>query len=87
MESIIREVYRRGIGHCTWRKPQSFKKVIKTGERFWISAEVESRQKYHSPRILMSTLSDFSVRGKATEEIDLNSVNGLRVFHSFSFLS
>ena len=29
MEFIIREVNRRGTGHCTWRKPQSFKKLLK----------------------------------------------------------
>ena len=61
---LEREVNRRGTGHCTRRKPQSFKKVIKTGERFWISAEVESRQKYHSPRILMSTTLKLFGSGK-----------------------
>ena len=42
------------------------KKVVKTGERFWISAEVlvESRQKYHSPRILMSTTLKLFGSGK-----------------------
>ena len=64
MESIKREVNRRGTGHCTRRKPQSFKNVIKTGEMFWISAEVESRQKYHSPRILMSTTLKLFGSGK-----------------------
>lgn len=66
MESIIREVNRRGTGHCTRWKPQAFKKVVKTGERFWISAEVlvESRQKYHSPRILMSTTLKLFGSGK-----------------------
>ena len=47
MESIIREVNRRGTGHCTRWKPQSFKKVVKTGEVLdiswgsgWKSAEI-----------------------------------------------